>query len=153
MILEGREGAHVEDCDGGSFDAPLVARASDGLGNVFGRLPYYFRDFRAAGDGDGDLAVMGSGGGDGTLMFDGSGDSRDQHHKLPDPAVGAGGYPNRRSSQSAVCSMPGSFNNFLDDICMVNVADTAPQAVVVPEIERFWNTFKGHAGDPNNPFK
>ena len=74
MILEGREGAHnVEDCDGGTFDAALMARAgraartSDRLCNVFGRLPYYFRDFRAAGDGGGNLAVTGSSGGDGVM--------------------------------------------------------------------------------------
>lgn len=52
-----------------------------------------------------------------------------------------------------VRSTPGSFNSFLDDICMVDVADTAPDAVVVPEIDRFWNAFKGYNGDPNNPLK
>ena len=38
---------------------------------------------------------------------------------------------------------------------MVDVVDTAPQAVEVPEIERFWEAFnlKGLAGDPNNPLK
>ena len=51
-------------------------------------------------------------------------------------------------SQPAVAaarSTPSSFNNFLDDICMVNVANTAPQAVdrtVLEHIQRPCSQFQ-----------
>ncbi|KAJ7477620.1 hypothetical protein FB451DRAFT_1557286 [Mycena latifolia] len=48
---------------------------------------------------------------------------------------------------------PGTLGSFLEDICMVDVANTTEAEVVVPEIQRFWDAFKGHAGDPNNPLK
>jgi hypothetical protein len=77
MILEGREGAHdVEECGGGTFDTASVvrprrtARTCKRLFNVLESAPYYFCDFRRAGDGGGDLTVTGSGGGDGVMRRD-----------------------------------------------------------------------------------